>query len=289
MGLPPSGKTIRPGRLPDVSLPPRTVSGLSTMANSPDNGSPTTWVVVATYNEAENLPSLLEGLLSLPVPPGVCIVDDGSPDGTGDIADRWGAEHPGRVAVLHRAGKLGYASAHREGMSRALQQGAQRVITMDADLSHDPSTIPTMLRALDGADVVVGSRYVPGGRVENWSLFRVFLSRFGGGVVTRLLTGLRQADCTSGFRAYRAEVLQQADPWATTTDGYGFLVELLFRCQRLGARIVEVPIVFSDRRAGQSKLSRRIILESALLCFRLFAQRFAAPERGRTDRGSKTA
>lgn len=258
------------------------------MTNSPDNGSPTTWVVVATYNEAENLPSLLEGLLSLPVPLGICIVDDGSPDGTGEVADQWCADHPGRLAVIHRAGKLGYASAHREGMSCALQRGAGVVVTMDADLSHDPATVPTILHALDGADVVVGSRYVPGGRVENWSLFRVFLSRFGGGVVTRLLTGLRQADCTTGFRAYRADVLQQADPWATTTDGYGFLVEMLFRCQRLGARIVEVPIVFSDRRAGQSKLSRRIIVESALLCFRLFAQRLAAPAQGRTDRGSKT-
>ena len=231
------------------------------------------WVVVATYNESENLSTLLERFFGLPVDLGLCVIDDASPDGTGDIADAWAAEHPERVVVIHRAGKLGYASAHRDGMRAVLDRGAQIVITMDADLSHEPERIPAMLEALAEADVVVGSRYVEGGRTENWSMWRVLLSRLGGGVVTRLLTGLRQADCTSGFRAYRREILERADPWSTSADGYGFLVELLFRCQRLGARIVEVPIVFADRRAGRSKLSKRIILESALLCFRLLFQR----------------
>lgn len=223
------------------------------------------------------MPVLLERLFALPLETGVCIVDDGSPDGTGELADEWAARHAGRVTVVHRAGKLGYASAHREGMRAALDRGAQVVITMDADLSHEPERIPAMLDALAGADVVVGSRYVAGGRTENWSLGRVFLSRVGGGMVTRLLTGLRQADCTSGFRTYRREMLQRADPWSTTAEGYGFLVELLFRCRRLGARIVEVPIVFADRRAGRSKLSKRIILESALLCFRLLFARMSRP------------
>jgi len=131
-----------------------------------------------------------------------------------------------------------------------------------------------MVDALEEADVVVGSRYTAGGATRNWSLARIVLSRLGGGVVTRLLTGLRQADCTSGFRAYRAGILERADPWSTGADGYGFLVELLFRCQRVGARIAEIPIVFVDRRAGASKLSKRIIFESMVLCFRLLGERF---------------
>jgi len=235
------------------------------------------WVVVATYNERENLPTLLDGLWTLEPPLHVCIVDDGSPDGTGTIADEWAAQHPQCVPVVHRAGKLGYGSAHCEGMRAALDRGAGVLVTMDADLSHEPERIPGMVAALRDADVVVGSRYVGGGRIENWSAFRMFLSRFGGGAVTRTLTGLRQADCTSGFRAYRRSILERADPWSTTTEGYGFLVELLFRCQRLGARIVETPIVFADRRAGRSKLSKRIILESALLCFPLWGQRHHRP------------
>ena len=232
------------------------------------------WLVTATYNEAGNLPELLRRIDGLPDPPGVCIVDDGSPDGTGRIADDWaaGREH---ALVIHRAGKLGYASAHREGMRAVLDRGADVVVTLDADLSHEPERIPVMLDALGQADVVVGSRYVAGGETRNWSVLRVLLSRVGGGVVTRALTGLRQADPTSGFRAYRAEMLLRADPWSTGAEGYGFLVETLFRCSRLKARIAEIPIVFFDRRAGVSKLSRRIILESALLCLRLLFQRFS--------------
>lgn len=247
------------------------VSGPGTLGSESANQL---WVVTATYNEAENLPTLLEGLLAVEPAVKVCVVDDGSPDGTGDIAEEWAQRHKGRIVVIHRGGKLGYASAHRDGMRMVLDRGAAVVVTMDADLSHDPSRIGPMLRALDNADVVVGSRYVAGGRTENWSAFRVLLSRVGGGVVTRLLTGLRQADCTSGFRAYRRQMLERANPWTTGADGYGFLVELLFRCQRLGGRIVEVPIIFVDRQAGRSKLSKMIILESALLCFRLFGERW---------------
>jgi dolichol-phosphate mannosyltransferase len=245
------------------------------MSGDPATKASGAWVVVATYNEAENLGPLLDRLEALPSRLGVCVVDDASPDGTGELADARAEALGERMVVLHRAGKLGYASAHREGMRAVLDRGAEVVVTMDADLSHAPETLSVMLERLAEADVVIGSRYVAGGRTVNWSVGRVLLSRLGGSLVTRLLTGLRQADCTSGFRAYRRAALLEVDPWTTTAEGYGFLVELLFRCQRQGARIVEVPIVFHDRRAGRSKLSRRIILESALLCFSLAGQRLA--------------
>lgn len=247
------------------------------MAESPAAPhKPDVWVVTATYNERQNLPQLLGELLELSARPTICIVDDNSPDGTRELADQYQRRYPDRIRVIHRQSKLGYASAHRQGMRLAVDSGSMIIITMDADLSHDPAIIPPMLEELAEADVVVGSRYVAGGRTENWSAFRVLLSRVGG-AIARLLAGLPQADPTSGFRAYRRQILQRANPWSTTATGYGFLVDLLFRCQRLGARISEIPIVYHDRQAGKSKLSRKIILESALLCFRLLLQRLAKP------------
>ncbi len=238
---------------------------------------PAIYVVTATYNEAENLPLLAEGLLTLDPPLHLVVVDDASPDGTGELAERLAREHPGRLTIIHRHSKLGYASAQRAGIGTALQAQAKTIVTMDADLSHDPQCLPTMLAMLGDCEVVIGSRYVAGGRVEGWGWFRHFLSRFGGRVVTRLLTGLHANDCTSGFRAYRADVLRPAAFDETQSDGYGFQVEMLFRCQRAGARICEVPITFVDRRAGHSKLSKRIIAESALLCFKLMWQRLTKP------------
>ncbi len=232
-----------------------------------------TYVVTATYNEAENLPLLVEGVLGLGLPLCLVLVDDASPDGTGELADRLACDHPGRLTVIHREAKLGYASAQRIGMAAALEAGAEIVVTMDADLSHNPQRIPAMVAMLQDNDGVIGSLYVVGGGGDGWGWFRRLLSKFGGSIVTRLLSGLQANDCTSGFRAYRAEALHRADFARTEAEGYGFLVELLFRCQRAGARITEVPIIFTDRRAGQSKLSPRIIVESALLCFRLLWQR----------------
>jgi len=226
------------------------------------------WAVTATYNEAGNLPDLAAGLLALPTPVSLVIVDDNSPDGTGDLADRLAAEHPGRFFALHRAAKLGYASAHLLGIRHALDHGAQVVVTMDADLSHDPARIPEMLAALAHADVVVGSRYVPGGGTRNWGAGRRLLSRTAG-MLVRLASGLRVADATGGFRAYRAPVLTAARFEQVRQEGYAFLSEMLFRCMRSGARIVEVPITFVDRRYGRSKLSKRIILEAALSLFSL--------------------
>ena len=234
------------------------------------------WAVTATYNEADNLPELARGILELAEqlgrPPKLLIVDDNSPDGTGEIADRLAAEHPEAFASLHRPGKMGYASAHQMGIGYALDRGAGTVITMDADLSHDPGCIPAMLEKLREADVVVGSRYVPGGGTVNWDTDRKILSRTAGALV-RLASGLRVADPTGGFRAYRAPVLQAAKFRQVRQEGYAFLSEMLFRCMRSGATIAEVPIVFVDRRFGRSKLSRRIILEAVGHLFTLARRR----------------
>ncbi|MGD9497054.1 MAG: polyprenol monophosphomannose synthase [Armatimonadota bacterium] len=224
------------------------------------------WAVTPTYNEAENLPELAERILALAEPPVLLVVDDNSPDGTGRIADRLAAEHPGRFFSLHRPAKMGFASAYLLGMQYALDHGARVVINMDADLSHDPAVIPTMLARLDEADVALGSRYVPGGGTLNWGRERLLLSRTAGALI-RLFSGLRVADPTSGFRAYSADILQRAKFREVRQEGYAFLSEMLFRCMRAGGRIVEVPITFEDRRAGSSKLSRRIILEAGLSLF----------------------
>lgn len=223
------------------------------------------WAVTATYNEADNLPELAAGILALhdtlETPVKLLIVDDSSPDGTGALADRLAAEHPASFAALHRPGKMGYASAHQLGIGYALDHGAGTVITMDADLSHDPERIPAMIAKLEEADVVVGSRYVPGGGTVNWGVDRKVLSRTAGALV-RLASGLRVADPTGGFRAYRAPILRAAKFRQVRQQGYAFLSEMLFRCMRAGGTIAEVPITFVDRRYGRSKLSRRIVLEA---------------------------
>jgi len=223
------------------------------------------WAVTATYNEADSLPELAKGILALADvlgrPPKLLVVDDNSPDGTGEIADRLTAEHPEAFGALHRPGKMGYASAHQLGIGYALDHGARIVITMDADLSHDPARIPAMLEKLQEADVVVGSRYVPGGGTENWGADRKILSRTAGALV-RLVSGLRVADPTGGFRAYRAPILEAAKFRQVRQEGYAFLSELLFRSTRTGGTIAEVPIIFVDRRFGRSKLSKRIIFEA---------------------------
>ncbi len=225
-------------------------------------------VTIATYNEAENLPSLLDGLCSLDPAPGVIVVDDRSPDGTGDMADERARGLPGHMAVIHRQGRSGYASAVRRGLAYGHSLGIPVLMTMDADHSHDPAVIPAMLAALEEADVVIGSRYVAGGGVRNWPPHRILLSRLGG-AFARLVTGMPVRDPTGGFRAYRREVLDRISLWSTRAEGYGFLMETIFRCWIVGARIAEVPIVFHDRTRGHSKLSRSIILEAFLLALRL--------------------
>ena len=225
------------------------------------------YVTIATFNERENLPLVLPLIAENAPGLTVIVVDDDSPDGTGEWVDEFARQHEW-VKVMHRPRKSGYASAHIQGMQQAIQWGAQRLLTMDADLSHDPAVLPAILQGLQEYDMVLGSRYVPGGGTLNWGLFRRLLSRFGS-FYARTILGLRQHDCTTGYRGYRAELVQRSGMLETATQGYGFLVEVLYRCVRAGARVLEVPIIFADRQYGKSKLSKAIMFEAMLLPWRL--------------------
>ncbi|MFZ9630062.1 MAG: polyprenol monophosphomannose synthase [Ilumatobacteraceae bacterium] len=221
-------------------------------------------VVLPTYNEAENIDDMLRALRHMVPSADVLVVDDNSPDGTGEIADGAAADL-GHIEVLHRSGKLGLGAAYREGFKRAFDAGYEAVVSMDSDFSHDPVVIPEMLRRLEqGADVAIGSRYVAGGGTLHWPLHRRLLSKWGNRY-TGWALGIPVRDCTSGFRAYRASSLAAVDPAGTTAEGYAFLTELVQRLSRASAQIVEVPIVFRDRTRGQSKMSGAIILESMVL------------------------
>lgn len=222
-------------------------------------------VVIPTYNEAENLPALADQLWSLPLPGlRILIIDDGSPDGTGDLADRMARSHPGKLDVIHRAGKLGLGSAYITGFRRALEIGAEAIVQMDADFSHSPSYLPGFADTLELADAVSGSRYVQGGRIdERWSWQRLLLSSFGN-AYARTILGLHVRDATGGFRAWRRETLLGMPLERIRSNGYVFQVEMAYVAQRLGFEIAEVPIYFPDRRIGQSKMSFRIQAEAAL-------------------------
>ena len=229
---------------------------------------PDTWVVTPTYNESENLERLVRGLREVLPDIGVLVVDDGSPDGTGELAERLAGEL-GRIEVLHREGKQGLASAYVVGFERLLAAGAGRVVQMDADLSHDPADVPRLLAGLDGgADLVLGSRYVPGGGTRNWPLDRRLLSRFGS-IYSRTWLGLPYRDLTGGFKAWSRAALTNAVSRPVASDGYAFLVEMTWRTVGAGLRIEEVPIVFTEREDGVSKMSRAIALEAAWLVPRL--------------------
>ncbi len=221
-------------------------------------------VVIPTYNERENIVDLLRVLRSAVPEAHLMVIDDHSPDGTGELADAAAVEL-GNITVIHREGKPGLGAAYRHGFSLAADEGFDVVVSMDSDFSHDPAVIPTMLRLIaDGADVVIGSRYVPGGGTKDWPLRRRLLSKWGNRY-TGWLLGAKVRDCTAGFRAYRGDVLQRIDPASTGAEGYAFLTELTRRLARSGANIVETPILFKDREKGTSKMSARIIIESMLL------------------------
>ena len=224
-------------------------------------------VVVPTYNERENLPLLAGGILT---PPGfrLLVVDDGSPDGTGAVAEELARAHPGRVEVLHRTGPRGLGLSYVDGLKHALSSGADLIFQMDADLSHNPEHLPSMAAAADEYDVVIGSRYLNGVSVVNWPLHRIFLSAFANRYV-RAVTRIAVTDCTSGFRCWRRQALARLPLDAMVSNGYAFIVEMLFEAARRGCRIGEVPIIFIERRQGQSKVSARVLAESLIVPWRL--------------------
>ncbi len=227
-----------------------------------------TWVVLPTYNEAENLRGIAAAILEQLPGATLLVVDDASPDGTGDLADALAAADP-RVRVLHRSSKQGLGRAYIDGFRVALAGGADRIVQMDADWSHDPACLPALLDPLQrGADLVIGSRYVRGGGVTDWGLARRVVSR-GGSTFARLVLGLPVHDLTGGFKAWRRETLG-AIPWdGVHAGGYVFQIEMTYLARRVGARVVEIPIIFRDRRVGVSKMSRRIVLEALLVVLTL--------------------
>jgi dolichol-phosphate mannosyltransferase len=224
-------------------------------------------VVVPTYNERENLPLLAAGILAHP---GfrLLVVDDGSPDGTGAVAEELARAHPGRVEVLHRTGPRGLGLSYVDGLKHALSSGPDLIFQMDADLSHNPEHLPAMAAAAVEYDVVIGSRYLNGVSVVNWPLHRIFLSAFANRYV-RAVTRIAVTDCTSGFRCWRRQALARLPLDAMVSNGYAFIVEMLFEAARRGCRIGEVPIIFIERRQGQSKVSARVLAESLIVPWRL--------------------
>ncbi|HXP90688.1 MAG TPA: polyprenol monophosphomannose synthase [Fibrobacteria bacterium] len=226
-----------------------------------------TLIVVPTYNEKDNLPSLLEALTGFPPEIQILVVDDGSPDGTGEIAERWSSENP-RVHVIRRAGKMGLGSAYVAGFRWALERDFERIFEMDADFSHDPKYVPEMLAACETADLVIGSRYLTGVNVVNWPMSRLLLS-WCANKYAKFVSGLPIHDCTAGFKCFRREVLEKIDLDRISASGYGFQIELHYKAWKKGFKLAEVPIVFVDRRAGTSKMSGRIIREALLLVLRL--------------------
>ncbi len=224
-------------------------------------------VIIPTYNERDNLAELTKRLMSIEVPLDVIFVDDGSPDGTGDLADNLVRTFP-NISVIHRESKLGYGSAVIEGFRTALKKDYGWILQMDADLSHDPASIPKLLEAAREGDLVLGSRYIGGVRVVDWEIGRVLLSYFAN-QYARTITGLPLHDITTGFRCYRRDVLQSFDFSAVKANGYGFLIEIAYRVWRSGGRLAEVPITYYGRQRGKSKLSKQTMLEAAILVWRL--------------------
>ena len=244
---------------------------------------PTVLVVVPTYNERENLPILARGVLAHPNFR-MLVVDDGSPDGTGRVADALAAEHPGRFEVMHRTGTRGLGRSYIDGLRYAIAQpGVEMVCQMDADLSHNPEYLPELAAAAASHDVGIRSRYLNGVSVVNWPLHRIFLSAFANRYI-RAVTRISVADCTSGFRCWRREALERLPLESMVSNGYAFIVEMLYEASRRGCRIGEVPIIFIERRLGQSKVSGRVLAESLIVPWRLVLRR-RTPARQRTTDG----
>jgi dolichol-phosphate mannosyltransferase len=242
-----------------------------------------TWVVLPTYDEAENLPGIAAAILAALPGATLLVVDDNSPDGTGEVADRL-AEGDPRIRVRHRAAKQGLGRAYLDGFRVAMEAGATTLVQMDADWSHDPAVLPHLVASIaEGrADLAIGSRYTRGGRVEDWGIGRRLISR-GGSEFARSVLGLAPHDLTGGFKAWRATALATIPFDGIHAGGYVFQIEMTYRASRAGARVAEVPITFRDRRVGRSKMSRRIIVEALLIVVRLRVEELRAGRR----RGSR--
>jgi len=236
-----------------------------------------TAVIIPTYNESANIVTLVEEIVALQVVAHIIIVDDNSSDGTGQIAEELAKQHQG-VCVIHRPGKLGLGTAYVAGFKLALTLPTDCIVTMDADFSHHPRYIPSLIAQTRVYDLSIGSRYVDGGGAVNCNLWRRFLSRVGN-TVARLTLGLKASDCTAGFRCYRRQVLEAVDLDTIFSNGYSFLVEMLYKCQQLGYRAGEVPIVFENRRQGSSKISRSEIWKAAYTVLRLGWERLVGSPR----------
>ena len=228
---------------------------------------PTTLITIATYNERENIERLVRALLEVAPHAHVLVVDDNSPDGTGRAADGLARNDP-RVRVLHRAGKLGLGTAVVAGMTHAIRQGYDQLLNMDADFSHHPRFVPALLAGMGAHDVMIGSRYVPGGGVEGWPWQRAVMSA-AINAYSRVLLRLAARDCSGAFRCYRVDKLRQIDFSQVLSRGYAFMEEILYRCRRVGCTIGETPIVFENRRIGSSKISYWEALQALLVIFRL--------------------
>ena len=226
-----------------------------------------TIIVIPTYNERDNIARLASQVLAQGEGIELLVVDDNSPDGTGELVDQMAAADP-RIHVLHRSGKLGLGSAYREGFRVALQLGAEYIFEMDADFSHDPAMIPLFLDKIKECDVVIGSRYLHGVSVVNWPIRRLILS-YAANVYTRIVTGLQISDCTGGFKCFRRQVLEAIDLGKIRSDGYSFQIEMNFRCVERGFKVGEVPIIFIDRHAGTSKMSKKIVREAVVMVWKL--------------------
>lgn len=242
--------------------------------------TPSAIVIIPTYNERANIATLVTGLMKHDGVR-VLVVDDNSPDGTGACAESLAAEYPGRVSVLHRTTNRGFGRSYIDGMRQALSEPVDLICQMDADLSHDPEQLPSLLAAAAHADLVIGARYVPGGRIVNWPIRRHILSRFAN-MYIRGVTRVSAHDCTSGYRCWRKPALAALPLDQFFSDGYSFLVEMLFEAHRSGCRIAEVPITFVERREGESKVSRAVLVESAVTPWRLIS----SPARARANRGT---
>jgi dolichol-phosphate mannosyltransferase len=241
----------------------------------------TALVIVPTYNERENLPLLVGQLMEQPNVT-VLVVDDDSSDGTGAVADALASGHGGRIEVMHRTGRRGLGRSYIDGIQTILARpvDVDVICQMDADLSHDPRRLPALIAATEHADIVIGSRYVPGGAIVNWPRRRRMLSRFANAYI-RLVTRLRARDCTSGYRCWRREALAAIPIAHFTSEGYSFLVEMLYAAAAARLRFAEVPITFVERRLGESKLTRAVLLESAIAPWRLIGSRKPAPPTSR--------